>query len=104
MAGDGDCRHGEALERVGVSVRVGRAVRGQVAGVAGLFVCGGGAVVAALGVSQDLRGAGDLRGGRSRWEGLCAGGVPHRLWRRGDAGAMSLQDRTLSSFQKMIYY
>lgn len=63
MAGDRDCRHSEALEWVGVSVRVGQAVRGQVAGVAGLLVCGGGAVVAALGVSQDLRGAGDLRGG-----------------------------------------
>lgn len=36
---------------------------GQVTGVAGLLLCGGRAVVAALGVSHDLRGAGGLGGG-----------------------------------------
>lgn len=43
---------------------------GQVAGVAGLLFCGGGAVVAALWVGQDLRGAGDLGGGGGWREGL----------------------------------
>lgn len=45
---------GEALERVSVGVGVSRADGGQVAAVAGLLFCGGGAVVAALGVGHDL--------------------------------------------------
>jgi len=65
---------------VGVGVRVGRAVGGQVAGVAALLLGGGGAVVAALGVGHDLRGAGRLGGGGGRREGLRTRGVPHRLW------------------------
>lgn len=80
MACGRDCRYSEALERVGVGVRVGRAVGGQVAGVAGLLLCGGGAVVAALGVGKDLRGAGGLGGGGGWREGLRTGGVPHRFW------------------------
>lgn len=51
-------------------MRVGRAVGGQVAGVAGLLLGGGGAVVAALGVDQDLRRAGDLGGGGGKRKGL----------------------------------
>lgn len=54
---------------------------GQVARVAGLLLCGGGAVVAALGVSQNLGGAGGLGGGGGWREGLRAGGVPHRICR-----------------------
>lgn len=77
-----DGGYGEALEWVGVGVRVGRAVGGQVAGVAGLLLGGGGAVVAALGVGQDLRRAGDLGGGDGRRKELGAGRVPHRLCRR----------------------
>lgn len=70
MAGGWDGRYGEALEWVGVGVRVGRAVGGQVAGVAGLLLCGGGAVVAPLGVGHDLRRAGGLGGGGGWREGL----------------------------------
>lgn len=80
VAAGWDGGHGEALERVGVGVRVGWAVRRQVAGVAGLLLGGAGAMVAALGVGHDLRWAGGLGGGGGRREGLRAGGVPHRLW------------------------
>lgn len=59
---------------------------GQVAGVAGLLLCGGGAVVAALGVGHDLRGAGGLGGGGGWREGLRTRGVPHRLWREEQRG------------------
>lgn len=77
MARDRDRRYSKALEGVGVGVRW--AVWRQVAGVAGLFFRGGGAVVAALRVSHDLGGAGGLGGG-GRWrEGLRTGGVPHRF-------------------------
>lgn len=72
--------HGEALEQVGVRVGVRGAVGGQVAGVAGFLLCGAGAVVAALRVGHDLRGAGGLGGGGGWWEGLRAGRVPYRLW------------------------
>lgn len=77
--------HGEALERVGVRVGVCGSVRRQVAGVAGLLLGGTGAVVAALRVHHDLRGAGGLGGGGGWWEGFRAGRVPHRLWRAADA-------------------
>lgn len=70
MACGWDCRYSEALEWVRVGVRVGRAVGRQVAGVAGLLLSGGGAVVAPLGVGHDLRGAGGLRGGGGGREGL----------------------------------
>lgn len=63
-----------------MGVRVGRAVWGQVAGVAGLLLCGGGAVVAPLGVGHDLRRAGGLGGGGGWREGLGAGSIPYRLW------------------------
>lgn len=81
MTAGWDGGYGEALEWVGVSVRVGRAVWGQVAGVAGLLLCGAGAVVTALGVGQELRGAGGLGGGGGWGHRLGAGGVPHRLCR-----------------------
>ena len=61
---------------------------GKVAGVAGLLLCGGGSVVAALRVGQDLRGAGGLGGGGGWREGLRAGGVSHRLWRGGGEGGV----------------
>lgn len=70
MAGGWDRRYCEALEWVGVGVWVGRAVGGQVAGVAGLLLCGGGAVVAALRVGHDLRGARGLGGSGGYREGL----------------------------------
>lgn len=70
MAGGWDRRHGKALEWVRVGVRVGWAVGRQVAGVAGLLLSGGGAVVAPLGVDHDLRWAGGLRGGGGWREGL----------------------------------
>lgn len=49
-----DCRYSKALEWMGVGVWVGRAMWGQVARVAGLLLCGGGAMVASLGVGHDL--------------------------------------------------
>lgn len=82
MAGDRDRRHGEALEGVCVGMRVGWPMWRQVAGVAGLFLGGGGAVVATLWVSHDLGGAGDLGGGGRRREGLRTRRVPHGFWRR----------------------
>lgn len=97
MAEGWDGRHGEALERVGVGVRVGRAVGGQVAGVAGLLLGGGGAVVAALGVGQDLGRAGDLGGGGGGREGLGAGRVPHRLCRRRGTRGRERIDVSLSN-------
>lgn len=66
MAASWDGGNGETLERVGVGVRVGRAVGWEVAGVAGLLLRGGGAVVAPLRVYHDLRGAGGL-GGSGGW-------------------------------------
>ena len=101
MTGGWDRRYGKALERVGMGVRVSWAVRGQVAGVAGLLLCGGGAVIAALGVGHDLRGAGGLGGGGGWREGLRAGGVPHRLWRcRSDEEQMSLKSHLQGWLQK----
>lgn len=70
MAAGWDGGNSKTLERVGVGVRVGRAVRGEVAGVAGFFFCGGGAVVAPLRVDHDLRGAGGLGGGGGWRQGL----------------------------------
>lgn len=70
----------KTLEWVGMGVRVGRAVGGEVAGVAGFFFCGGGAVVASLRVDHDLRGAGGLGGGGGRRQGLRTWGVPHRFY------------------------
>lgn len=81
MSAGRDGGHGEAFERVCVRVGVRGPVRRQVAGVAGLLLGGAGAVVAALRVGHDLRGAGGLGGGGGWWEGLRAGRVPHRLCR-----------------------
>lgn len=79
MAAGWDGGNGETLERVGVGVRVGWPVWGEVAGVAGFFFCGGGAVVAPLRVDHDLRGAGGLGGGGGWGQGLRTWGVPHRF-------------------------
>lgn len=77
MTGGGNGGYSEAFERVGVGVGVRRAKGGQVTAVARFLLRGGGAVVAALGVGHDLRGAGGLRRGRGWREGLRTGGVPH---------------------------
>lgn len=61
MAAGWDGGNSKTLERVGV--RVGRAVRGKVAGVTGFLFCGGGTMVAPLRVNHDLRRAGGLGGG-----------------------------------------
>lgn len=79
MAAGRDGGDGKALEWVGVGVRVGRAVGGEVAGVAGFLFCGGGAVVAPLRVDHDLRGAGGLGGGGGWGQGLRTWGIPHRF-------------------------
>lgn len=91
MAAGWDCGYSKTLEWVGVGVRVGWAVWRQVTGVAGLLLCGGGAVVAAFKVGHDLRGAGGLGGGSSCRQRLRTGGVPHWLWRRG-RGVYRLSD------------
>lgn len=70
MAAGWDGGNSKTLEWVGMGMRVGRAVGGQVAGVAGFLFCGGGAVVAPLRVNHDLRGAGGLGGGGGRRRGL----------------------------------
>lgn len=54
MAAGWDGGYSKTLERVGMGVRVGRAVGWEVAGVAGFLFCGGGAMVAPLRVHHDL--------------------------------------------------
>lgn len=97
MAAAWDGGNSKTLERVGMGVRVGRAVGRKVAGVTGLLFCGGGAMVAPLGVNHDVRRAGGLRGGGGWRQGLCTRGIPHRFW--GIRGAKrSLQVLTVIFF------
>lgn len=70
MAAGWDGGNSKTLEWVGMGVRVGRTVGREVAGVAGFFFCGGGAVVAPLRVNHDLRRAGGLGGGGGWRQGL----------------------------------
>lgn len=80
MAAAWDGGNSKTLERVGMGVWMGRAVGRKVAGITWLLLCGGGAMVAPLGVNHDLRRAGGLRGGGGWRQGLCTRGISHRFW------------------------